>query len=214
VSSKAERRDPQTTEAEFRAPLGRTATAAAALLLLGLVLAQGAQYGTVAALRAVPVAAALVGLVDLVMRVPSLRIDEHGLTVVNPLQRIRVPWAALVALQTRFTLTLVTPHEKVKVWAAPGPERHAAAFATRSDAEGVAPSRRGPGGSVHVSELVGTSSGSAAREVHARWSRLADQGALEIGVADATPVERTWHPYPAIATAVLAVLGVVLVALT
>ncbi|MDO8106873.1 PH domain-containing protein [Isoptericola sp. b441] len=204
----------RTSRAEFRAPLGRTATTVAIVLLLGLVLAQGAQYGVVAALRALPVAAALAGAVDLVMRAPRLVVDDDGLTVVNPTQRFHVPWPALVALQTRFTLTLVTPHVKVPVWAAPGPERHAGAFAARSDIDVVASSRRGPGGTVRVSELASTASGAAAHEVHARWSRLAERGLLELGAADSTPVQRTWRPYPVGIIALLAVGGVALVALS
>ncbi|WFR68366.1 PH domain-containing protein [Curtobacterium flaccumfaciens] len=50
---------------------------------------------------------------------PQLTVDDDGIEVVNVFHTVRVPWAALVHVDTRFALTLVTPRRKIAVWAAP-----------------------------------------------------------------------------------------------
>ncbi|MGO4690947.1 PH domain-containing protein [Glaciibacter sp. 2TAF33] len=95
---------------------------------------------------------------------PVISIDERGITVVNVLRTVFLPWAALERIDTRYTLTLYTPTRKVPVWAAPGPT------ARRSTA-----SERGVGGD---SSTAGPASLRIANVVTEQWDALRDGGAL------------------------------------
>ena len=48
-------------------------------------------------------------------------VHDGGATLENPYRTIDVPWAALVNVDTRYALTLITPHAKYAAWAAPAP---------------------------------------------------------------------------------------------
>src|SRR6476660_9041736 len=42
---------------------------------------------------------------------PSVVVDDGGVTLENPFRTVLVPWAALVHVDTRYALTLVTPEK-------------------------------------------------------------------------------------------------------
>ena len=44
---------------------------------------------------------------------PSVVVHDGGITLENPFRSIEVPWAALVNVDTRFALTLVTPGQEL-----------------------------------------------------------------------------------------------------
>ena len=46
---------------------------------------------------------------------PSVVVHDAGVTLENPFRSIEVPWAALVHVDTRFALTLVTAREELHV---------------------------------------------------------------------------------------------------
>ena len=46
---------------------------------------------------------------------PSVVVHDAGVTLENPFRSIKVPWAALVHVDTRFALTLVTAREELRV---------------------------------------------------------------------------------------------------
>lgn len=124
---------------------------------------------------------------------PRMVIDDDGIEVVNVLHTARLPWAALVHVDTRFALTLVTPGRRIAVWAAPAPGRIGVALARRQEQRH---GRSGPtsgGGDRQVGDLLSTASGDAAYMVRLRWDEMRERGAIALGVADSTPVTVTVH---------------------
>lgn len=161
--------------------------------LAGFVAARGAEHGLTAAWRTVPVVLGLGVLVWLVSWRPRLRVDDAGVTLTNPFRTVHVPWAALIAVTTQYALTLHTPHGRFQAWAAPGPGRHRALSAGRLDLAAVPRSSRDHRGSVAVGDLPSAPSGHAAGIVRRRWEGLVEDGAIELGVADRTPVRVEHH---------------------
>ncbi|SDH45788.1 PH domain-containing protein [Leifsonia sp. 98AMF] len=124
---------------------------------------------------------------------PQLTVADEGITVVNVTRTVRIPWEALIAVDTKYALTLYTPGRKIPVWAAPAPGTGSTLRATRNETKGrigrprVEDSVRRPG------DLLGTESGAAAEVVRRRWGMLQDAGAIDAGRADETPVTVRWH---------------------
>ncbi len=137
---------------------------------------------------------------------PYLAVGEDGLTLVNVTQTVRIPWEALINVDTKYALTLYTPGRKFPVWAAPAPGTARTLRATRNETKGrvgrpsVADSVRRPG------DLLSTESGAAAEVVRRRWAALQESGAIETGRADETPVQIHWH-YVSLAVLVLLLAG-------
>ena len=133
---------------------------------------------------------------------PSLTVADDGIEVVNVTRTVRIPWQALIHVDTKYALTLYTPGRKFPVWSAPAPGTARTLRATRQETAGrvgkpaVADSVRRPG------DLLSTESGAAAEVVRRRWAQLQQSGAVDSGLADETPVTVRWH------FASLAVLGV------
>lgn len=127
---------------------------------------------------------------------PNVVVDDDGVEVVNVFSTVIVPWAALVHVDTRFALTLVTPGRKVAAWAAPAPGRAGTAVARRRE------QRHGRTSTVPVAgqgerragDLLATDSGDAAYLVRERWEELREADRILLGVADSTvvPVRRHW----------------------
>ena len=124
---------------------------------------------------------------------PSLTVADDGIEVVNVTRTIRIPWQALIHVDTKYALTLYTPGRKFPVWSAPAPGTARTLRATRQETKGrvgkpaVADSVRRPG------DLLSTESGAAAEVVRRRWAQLQQSGAVDSGLADETPVTVRWH---------------------
>jgi hypothetical protein len=115
---------------------------------------------------------------------PSVSVDDDGVEVDNIALRYRVPWAALIHIDTRYALQLHTPGRRIAVTAAPAPGATASLRAMRAhrrSAEQTAAGTR-PG------ELPTTDSGRAATLVRGRWHALRDAGRVEAGIAETVPV--------------------------
>lgn len=185
-------------------------TAATLLAAAGFAAAELAADGLVAGLRALPGAAAVGLLGWAVFARPRVDVDDAGVHVVNPFVTTLVPWAALIDVRTRFTCTFVTPHARVEAFAAPGPGRHAAAGATASDLRNVGPGVRDGRGAVPLGDVPGAPSATVATYVRRRWNELAESGALDLGVADETPVRREVRVGTVVALGLLVATAVVL----
>lgn len=123
---------------------------------------------------------------------PSLRVEEHGITVENVLRTYFVPWPAIERIDTRFSLTLYTADGKVPVWVSPAPGRHRAVGLARSDFDGVADSARGEHGALRPSDALSTTSGGLAHVIRRHWEELRDAGMFSAGrEPDAARI--TWH---------------------
>lgn len=119
---------------------------------------------------------------------PSLTIGDEDVTIRNVFATTVVPWAALIQVETRYALTLVTPQKRYPVTVAPAPGRLTTAL-SRRDMSGI-PAIAGSDGGVRPGDLPNTDSGAAAYLVRARWEALLEADRIEIGRADETPVER------------------------
>lgn len=122
---------------------------------------------------------------------PAVRVGEDAVTIVNTFSTVVVPWAALIQVETRYALTLVTPNGRYSATAAPAPGRLATALSRRDLSR--AGSRVAADGSIRPGDLPNTDSGAAAILVRERWERLVAEERVELGVADSVRPERRWH---------------------
>ncbi|MFW6776238.1 PH domain-containing protein [Nocardioides sp. CPCC 205120] len=101
----------------FARALGGTLVALAVAVVVLLVITGGPD-----ALLRYTGGVALVGLVGyLGYWRPHVLVDEHGVEVRNPLRSVRVPWTALLLVDGRYGLRLVTAEGRYDAWAAPAP---------------------------------------------------------------------------------------------
>jgi hypothetical protein len=119
---------------------------------------------------------------------PSVVVHDGGISLENPFRSVDVPWAALVNVDTRYALTLVTPARSYVSWAAPAPGIWGGRNARPEHLKGLPSATYGPGKSVRPGDLRTTDSGQAARLVRARWEVLVEAGAVDAGNADTTTV--------------------------
>jgi hypothetical protein len=114
-------------------------------------------------------------------------VTDDGVHIENVTHTVDVPWAALVHVETRYALTLITPRARFAAWAAPAPGAlRAAAAGRRADNREL----RVTGGPARPGDLLGTESGDAAMLVREKWQKLLDGGAIAVGVADDIVVGR------------------------
>lgn len=158
--------------------------------------------GSLPTLGGVPIAAAGgAALVWALLWSPRVSVDDEAVQVDNVLVEHRIPWAALIYVDTAYALTLHTPGRRIRATAAPAPGQLAAFRATRSEKRRL--DRLGGIGGIRPGDLPGTDSGRAAELVRGRWERLRDSGAIEPGRADEIAVTRR----PRVAEIVAVVLG-------
>lgn len=124
---------------------------------------------------------------------PAVVVHDGGVTLENPFRSILVPWEALVQVDTRFALTLVTARKSYVAWAAPAPGIWGGRNARPEDLRGLPATTYGPGQSVRPGDLKSTDSGVAARLVRRRWHELVESGELAAGDAATTPVKVTFR---------------------
>jgi hypothetical protein len=122
---------------------------------------------------------------------PAVVVHDGGITLENPFRSITVPWPALVHVDTRFALTLITADKSYASWAAPAPGIWGGRNARPEDLQGLPASTYGPGKSVRPGDLKSTDSGQAALLVRARWHQLVESGELAAGDAASTAAEVT-----------------------
>lgn len=144
---------------------------------------------TPGALNAVPAVilstASIAALVWAVLWAPYVAVDDEVAEVGNVLLEYRVPWAALIHVETRYALLLHTPGRRISATAAPAPGALSGVRSARAHrrSEGAATPGTRPG------DLPTTDSGRAAGLVRDRWYELRDAGRIEGGAADGTPVQ-------------------------
>lgn len=133
---------------------------------------------------------------------PAVVVDDDGVVLRNPFRTVQVPWPALVTVDTRHALTLVTPRKRYAAWAAPAPGILGTVTARRENVRGLPGTSYGPGSSVRPGDLSHTDSGQAARLVRARWEAKIADGSVVAGEAEQTPVGVSWN-WPQIAVGVV-----------
>ena len=189
---------------EFRPGFGRGLTVlvtAAALFVLVFV---ATKNGLTHALLTLPWLGLFVACCWAVFWRPCVIVSDAGVRLVNVTRTIEVPWPALVDVETRYALTLVTVYGRFAAWAAPAP---GAGSALRTSMRSRRP--RDVDEQVESSsmgDLAGTSSGDAATIVRRRWERLRDAGYLDDPKLefDAPPIRWHWGIAAAVAALVAA----------
>ncbi|MEH0108172.1 PH domain-containing protein [Tersicoccus sp. MR15.9] len=183
--------------------------AVALMLLVSAATSGGAAIGAKLAIIAVDLAA--VGWAALWR--PTVTIDDEQVVVRNVFRTVSVPWAALIDVDTKYALTLVTPHRRVTALAAPAPGRHAVMWANRQDVTGLPERTYDSAHSIRPGDLAASHSGAAALLVRRHWERLAEEQRIDLGAADTTTIGTRWHPATIAAAGVLAVATVVVISL-
>ncbi|MEC5197922.1 hypothetical protein RCH21_000130 [Arthrobacter sp. PL16] len=131
---------------------------------------------------------------------PAVIFADEAVTLRNPLATIRVPWAALIDVDTKYALKLVTPSGAYTAWAAPAPGVWGTHAGKVEHVTNLPSTSYGPGGSVRPGDLKNTDSGYAAYLVRSRWQELVENGTLDVDHPDS--VRRSWN-WRHIAVAVL-----------
>jgi hypothetical protein len=157
-----------------------------------------AQGGVVRLLDLVPLALLALLVWELFWR-PKLTVREDGVEIVDFFRTSLVPWTTIIDVQTRWALTLVTPHGKYRASVAPAPGARGRYRMGRASTQ----SEVGRDGGVLASSALGSDSGDAAAIVRAAWRERLDAGRIELGRADADRPRSTLHGLVLAATVVL-----------
>lgn len=140
---------------------------------------------------------------------PRIEIGPDAVTLRNPLQVLRVPWPALIDVDTRYAMKLVTPRGRYTAWAAPAPGIIATHRGKATDVEGLPSISYGPGRSVRPGDLLNTDSGSAAYLVRTRWEAKVTSGEIDVDATESAVVAKrtNWLHISAMMLLVAAGLG-------
>lgn len=122
---------------------------------------------------------------------PAVVFAEDAVTLRNPLATIRVPWAALIDVDTKYALKLVTPSGSFTAWAAPAPGVWGTHAGKAEHVTNLPSTSYGPGGSVRPGDLKNTDSGYAAYLVRSRWQELVENGQIDVDHPDRA--RRSWN---------------------
>jgi hypothetical protein len=159
---------------------GRWYTAiAVVLVLLGLASAALAD-GAAGLAEAWPLTAVVFGAWWLFW-FPAVILTDTAVELRNPARTVVVPWGALVHVDTKYALKLVTADGGYTAWAAPAPGVWGTHTGKAEHVRYLPASTYGPGGSVRPGDMKNTDSGHAAYLVRSRWERFLDQDTHEDG---------------------------------
>ena len=192
---------------EFRPGFGRVlcvvigAICAAALVVLG---AQDPEGG----LRAAPWLLLLAGACWALFWRPRVVVDDGGVRLVNVVRTIDLPWPSIVAVDTKWALTLVTVYGRFAGWAAPAPGLRQTMLAGREETAHL-PAGTVADGVIRPGDLPSSPSGGAALLIRHRWEALRDAGYLENPRLERDHPPITWHVSTIVGGTVLTTLAVV-----
>ncbi len=131
---------------------------------------------------------------------PLVAVADDGVTVRNPLSTVQIPWDALIDVDTKYALKLVTPSGSYTAWAAPAPGVWGTHAGKPEHVTNLPSTSYGPEQSIRPGDLKNTDSGHAAYLVRSRWQELVENG--EIDVDQPARPQRSWH-WQLVAAAVL-----------
>ena len=123
---------------------------------------------------------------------PNVDVTAAGVSVRNVLRTIEVAWQEIRRIDTKYALTLETPHGTVTAWAAPAPGRHSVFSAVRQDGANL-PESSYLAGTVRPGDLITSDSGQAAHVIRTHWEQLRDDGHLDAATSEFTKLRVTWH---------------------
>ncbi|WBU38117.1 PH domain-containing protein [Homoserinibacter sp. YIM 151385] len=182
----------ETFRSRFNHVLSCVIWAVCAAIAAVVVLTPGEHVPVVAALPLLGIA----GATWILLWRPHVAVDDAAVTIANATHAVRIPWEAVIHVDTKYSLAVHVPGRRYTAIAAPAPGRMTGFAARRG--EDVAAE---PGDRVRPGDLASTDSGRAAQLVRGRWEALRDAGRIESGLADRT---RTGRRPDLLAIAVLA----------
>ncbi len=110
---------------------------------------------------------------------PRVVVGEDAIRVENSWREHVVPWGALVDIETRFNLTLVTTTGKIHAQAAPSPGG-LSVMRSRPDRDRATARVNGQrAGAVRPGDLPSSRSGSLAAVIRGHWQDLDEAGSLD-----------------------------------
>lgn len=190
---------------EFRTSGRLLTTAVAVVCAVGLVLTAMDDLAT--AVRWAPLLGLVVLLTWAVLVRPAVIVHDGGVDLRNVLRTVHLPWPAVVRVDTRYALTLVTRDRSYSAWAAPAPSRAQTLRSSPADLEHLASSAT-IGGAVRPGDLLSSASGQAAELIRRRWQSLADDGAFSGPAVELATPQVRWHTGVGVAVLTLAALAV------
>lgn len=185
-------------------PVGVRVLAVATWVLLLFAVVVTALGDLPSALRLLPFAVLAALVVHALFWRPRVAVDGDGVTLVNVVRDVRIPFARLEDVRTRFALTLDTSEGSYTSWSSPAPGRTSSWGLTRKDAGGVQAMGTPVDQGLSASAAPNTDSGAAALLVRHRWDVWREHG----GASGAGPVTREWNLPVVLAAVVLAALCV------
>lgn len=120
---------------------------------------------------------------------PSVTVGPAGVTIRNIARTHQISWPAVVAVETRYALTVRTTTGKFVAWSAPSPGRYAGRTSTAPElrSQGKGPRE------VALGDIPRSESGLAALVVRQRWDALKAAGYLDSGAIEGTGVVTRWN---------------------
>ncbi len=144
--------------------------------------------------------------------VPLLVVGPAQVVIVNPTRTYQVSWPAVLDIQTKWGLTLVTPKGKINAWASPAQNRYSSLSRFSRDALGrpgmtserIMDTERAKRAATRTPSSV---AGLAPLMITKQWEEYRDRGLL--GQVEGEGVVVRWHTTTLIVIAALLVLTVV-----
>ncbi|KQV07548.1 PH domain-containing protein [Leifsonia sp. Root112D2] len=195
-------------EAILRPLSGKLIAAVMILFAIGVLTAGTVQLGVQGML---PYAAlpALIGYVGwFAFWAPTVRVSPGEVVIDNPTREIRLEWAQIVRIDTKWALEIHTRDRRFTAWAAAAPGRHTAMRQSRGELKHL-PESSYLAGAIRPGDIPTSDSGAAAAAIRHQWEALRDGGFLDEARAE--------HEHPRVRThwvrlAILAALVVLVLA--
>lgn len=109
---------------------------------------------------------------------PKVTVTDESILVQNPWREHTVPWGALIDVDTRFQLTLVTPQGRVHALGAPSPGGFSAMRAKPDRDRTTREVQTRQAGGMRPGDLPGSASGSMALVIRGHWQDLVEAGTI------------------------------------
>ncbi|PCC24916.1 hypothetical protein CIK75_12260 [Glutamicibacter sp. BW78] len=130
----------------------------------------------------------------IVFWLPRVEVNDAGVTLINPLQTLEVPWATIILVDTKYALALVTPKGRFTAWAAPAPGVMSALRDSRRSARSESRDQSGASyTSIRPGDQRSSDSGVVANIVRRRLARMAEDGTLDVESTESLKTQRSIH---------------------
>lgn len=190
----------------FRTTFARVLTAAAGVLILVAAGSSLFDGGVSALWQTLPFLAVGAGLIWVLFGNPKVEVSDGGVTVVNIVRQVHIPWPTLRGVETRWSLAVETTAGTFSSWAIPA-------------TSGMSMRMRNPrtqGGQLHSEDTVrsltsGYNADAVALVIAERLEELTNAGHLNRDTLGQVSPQVTWNVRELVVLGVVAALVVFLV---